>query len=306
LAAVVVYVHRTFQVAAAQLSQHDWDLRPLWLAAAGTLYVVGLSFMAWFWRRMLAAYGQHVPWPRLLRAYYVGHLGKYVPGKVMVLVLRVGALGRSVDSAWFTLLSTLLETMVMMAVGASLGAAAASVLLPLEPRLTAVVAALAVVVVIPTLPPVARRIARRARDRFWSLEREHNLNEKLTSEHSQVGQRLTWQIWASGCLAALACWILLGLSLWATLKSIGIDGIQPIADLPLTIGAVSLAVVAGFLSFLPGGFVVRDGLLMQLLAPACGEANALVAALLLRLVWLVSELVVCAILYGGMYSSRSR
>ena len=36
---------------------------------------------------------------------------------------------------------------------------------------------------------------------------------------------------------------------------------------------------------------------MQLLAPLCGEANALIAAVLVRLVWLVSELVACGILY---------
>jgi hypothetical protein len=31
----------------------------------------------------------------------------------------------------------------------------------------------------------------------------------------------------------------------------------------------------------------------------CGEANALIAAVLMRLVWLVSEVVACGILYVG-------
>jgi len=57
--------------------------------------------------------------------------------------------------------------------------------------------------------------------------------------------------------------------------------------------------VAGFMSQLPAGLGVRDALLMQLLVPACGEANALVVAVLMRLVWLVSEVVVCGILYIG-------
>ena len=39
--------------------------------------------------------------------------------------------------------------------------------------------------------------------------------------------------------------------------------------------------------------------LMQLLAPVCGDANALVAAVLMRLVWLVSEVAACGILYIG-------
>ena len=55
---------------------------------------------------------------------------------------------------------------------------------------------------------------------------------------------------------------------------------------------------------LPGGLVVRDALLMQVLASECGQANALVAALLLRLVWLVSELAICGILYVGAKSRK--
>jgi uncharacterized membrane protein YbhN (UPF0104 family) len=59
-------------------------------------------------------------------------------------------------------------------------------------------------------------------------------------------------------------------------------------------------VVLGFLSFIPGGFGVREMVLLPLLAPAFGEAGALVAAILLRLEWLVSELLVSSILYWGV------
>jgi uncharacterized membrane protein YbhN (UPF0104 family) len=95
----------------------------------------------------------------------------------------------------------------------------------------------------------------------------------------------------------------LGWSLWATLRAIGVVDLEPIRHLPLLVAAVALAVVAGFASMLPGGLGVRDALLMQLLAPHCGSANALVAAVLVRLVWLVSELAACVILYVG---ARSR
>jgi hypothetical protein len=68
-------------------------------------------------------------------------------------------------------------------------------------------------------------------------------------------------------------------------------------DLASLVAAVAVAVVAGFLSMLPGGLVVRDALLAELLAHKWGEANALIAAVLLRLVWLVTEVLVCGILY---------
>ena len=77
---------------------------------------------------------------------------------------------------------------------------------------------------------------------------------------------------------------------------VGVETLEPVSSLPLLVAAVSLAVVGGFVSMLPGGFVVRDALLLELLSPTCGSANALIASVLLRLVWLVSELTICGIL----------
>jgi uncharacterized membrane protein YbhN (UPF0104 family) len=72
-------------------------------------------------------------------------------------------------------------------------------------------------------------------------------------------------------------------------------------DLPRYTASVSLATVAGFVSFIPGGLGVRDAVLMEVLALGFAEdaaATALVSAVLLRLVWLVAELAISAILYG--------
>jgi hypothetical protein len=62
------------------------------------------------------------------------------------------------------------------------------------------------------------------------------------------------------------------------------------------VATVAIAVVAGFASMLPGGLGVRDLLLVQLLAPICGEPNALIAAAMWRLVSVLSEFVICVIL----------
>ena len=68
-------------------------------------------------------------------------------------------------------------------------------------------------------------------------------------------------------------------------------------QLPLYTASVSLAVVAGFLSGIPGGAVVREGILWVLLARQFTQPVALVAAVFLRLVWLLSELIFSGILY---------
>src|SRR5438270_7674707 len=61
---------------------------PGWLAVAAALYLAGLSFSAVFWYWLLRALGQRPRALATLRAYHVGQLGRYVPGKVVGLALR--------------------------------------------------------------------------------------------------------------------------------------------------------------------------------------------------------------------------
>jgi uncharacterized membrane protein YbhN (UPF0104 family) len=285
------------QGALAQLSRHDWSVEPGWLVVAGAFYGAGLTPMAWFWHRTLASLGQPAPWWDTLRAYYLGHLGKYVPGKALSVVLRVATVRPWVSSIRIAVVSTMMETLTMMAVGASLAAVIGLVVLRLESRLAALAAAMAIAAGLPTLPPIARRVARLGIARM-KHESDLSLPPSIPADVSASLHGINLRLLAAGWLAGTLCWVLLGFSLWATLRSIGFDEIHLLGrDLASLVAAVAVAVVAGFLSMLPGGLVVRDAMLMQLLAPLCGKANALVAAVLLRLVWLVTELVVCGILY---------
>jgi uncharacterized membrane protein YbhN (UPF0104 family) len=253
--------------------------------------------MAWFWYRALDSLGQPAPWWDTLRAYYLGHLGKYVPGKALSVVLRVAAVRPWVTSIRIAVVSTMMETLTMMAVGASLAAALSLVVLQLEPRVAALAAAMAIAAGIPTLPPVARRVARFGIARI-KQESDLNMPPSIPADVSASLHGINMRLLFAGWLAGSLCWLLLGLSLWATLRGIGVEQVHVLGrDLASLVAAVAFAVVAGFLSMLPGGLVVRDAVLMQLLAPLCGKANALVAAVLLRLVWLVTELLVCGILY---------
>ena len=59
----------------------------------------------------------------------------------------------------------------------------------------------------------------------------------------------------------------------------------------------ALAMVAGFLSLIPGGAFIREMVLTELIAPQFGDMVALVSAVVLRLVWLGGELVISGILY---------
>src|SRR5262245_35945955 len=66
-----------------------------WLCAGFGLYLVGWLPSIWFWRRLLFDFGFRPNWWDLAHAYFWGHLGKYVPGKATVLVIRAGMLKAS-------------------------------------------------------------------------------------------------------------------------------------------------------------------------------------------------------------------
>jgi glycosyltransferase 2 family protein len=75
---------------------------------------------------------------------------------------------------------------------------------------------------------------------------------------------------------------------------------------PVITAAVALATVAGFVvAVMPGGLGVREGVLMSALAPALGPARSVVAALLLRLVWVAAELIAAAVLVPMLRPARA-
>ena len=99
----------------------------------------------------------------------------------------------------------------------------------------------------------------------------------------------------------LVGWSIMGASLWATMKAMGVEGGGIVPSLAPDTAVVALATVAGFAAFVfPAGMIVREGVLAQLLvllAPQVGEAPALGAAVVFRLVSVVAESAISAILY---------
>jgi uncharacterized membrane protein YbhN (UPF0104 family) len=96
----------------------------------------------------------------------------------------------------------------------------------------------------------------------------------------------------------------MGLSLWAALAAMA--GALPEIQLnlsdvptiyPALVACIALATVAGFMSLIPGGFGVREYVVIALLAPQFGEVAAIVSAIVMRLVSILSEAAVSIILY---------
>ena len=90
---------------------------PLWLAISGVLYLAGLLACAVFYERILRSSTAPIGFLPAWRAYIVSHLGKYVPGKAMVVVLRSGMVVPYGGRASTAAIATFYETLVMMCAG---------------------------------------------------------------------------------------------------------------------------------------------------------------------------------------------
>ncbi len=289
---VIWAVHRTLIDAWQQLDEHRWQVEPIWLAVSGGLYLLGLLPAALFWLRVLSVLGQRVGLGEALRAYYIGHLGKYVPGKAMVVVIRTGLIrGQRVDTA-VAAVSVFVETLTMMAVGSFLAAAMLAFWFREQDWIVAGAVGLMIIAGLPTLPPVFRRLV--------GLVGVGKSDPAIQAKLRQLGLGTLLLGW----IAMTVGWCLLGLSYWAVLQGMGIPGLEPVGQLPRYLAAVSLAMVAGFLLLvLPGGVGVREAALVKLMIPYLSqlaphaELAAWASAALLRLVWLMSELAISGILY---------
>jgi uncharacterized membrane protein YbhN (UPF0104 family) len=292
LGLLVWAIRRTLVDAWAEISAARFFIRPEWLVVSGVLYLVGMMPCGWFWHRVLVRLGQRPTWLESQRAYFIGHLGKYVPGKALVVILRAGLVrGPRVDVT-VAAASVFVETLTQMAVGAFIAALILVVMFHDQTYLTLLAVGLMVVAALPTHPAVFVRLVRMTGLARYKPQAIETL-EKLDSATVLAA----WPMIALG-------WFVIGGSLWATLRAIGVEGADFPSDLLRLTAVASLAVVAGFLSLIPGGLGVRDLVLTTLLAPhlaAVGfpapQGTALAAAVLLRVVWLIAEVLLAAILY---------
>jgi uncharacterized membrane protein YbhN (UPF0104 family) len=272
------------------LAARSYRFHPGWLLLAAGCYLAGLAPCAWFWYQTLRAAGQRPPLLATLRAYFVGHLGKYVPGKALVVVLRAGMLRSAGADVRVAAISVFYETLTMMAVGAFLAAAALLLGMRQHPAMALLAAGLMLVALLPTLPPVFRPLVR------WAGAAGGDPTAAARLD------RLGYRNLALGWLAIGGGWLLVAASLWATLRAMDVPQaadsfVALLEQLPWLTASVALSVVAGFLSLLPGGALVRESVLYVLLQEPLGNETALVAAVVLRLVWLASEVIVA----GGLW-----
>jgi glycosyltransferase 2 family protein len=301
LALVIWGAYRTLAAAIGSLREQHWQIsqfHPVWAVVAGIVYLISQFPCAWFWHSVLLGLGQNVSLGRAARAFYIGHLGKYLPGKALVVIMRAVLVSHLHVKRSLAIVAVFYETFTTMACGAVLSAL---ILIATHREKTWLILGsfgLAALVGLPTVPFIFVRVLRVLR-----LTPPSSSSEEA-AEKVAASIALHPALLLRGWITIAIGWALMGASLWATVRAIGVDDVNLWSHLPIYTATAALAVVLGFVSMLPAGVGVRDLVLMQLLAPLLsemapnqGQALALVAAIMLRLIWLISESLLAAILY---------
>ncbi|XZE21322.1 lysylphosphatidylglycerol synthase domain-containing protein [Pirellulaceae bacterium SH449] len=229
------------------------------------------------WLAVLKAFGQSFPMLPALDAYYLGHAGKYVPGKAMVLVLRVGKLqpyGVSIKPA---ILSVFVETLTGVGTAAILGVLFLFLIdVPNWIKWSMLLAAPGAAIV---LSPYFFRLI------LFALAKS-----KIGKIPKSLSSTFTWRFMLRVCAGMAAGWLIQGTVGWLII--LGLNDSPDMLSFQIwgtAVSAVCLGAVAGFFSMLPGGAVARELVVAWLLAPILTPPVALLFALFLRIANLTGE-----------------
>ena len=293
---------------------YEHAVRWPWLVLAAALYLVGMALSGLYWHRLMGHLGASPGFAASLRTYFIATLGKYVPGKAMALVMRVGMMRAKGVPASLAGVTTFCEVLTTMAAGATLAAVLFVFFGPVAPAgnlwdtivglvhldlspdhpvdrsaLVVVCLGLAAVTLGPIFPPLVNRVAGRL---------------PLARLGPVPKLRTAWLV--EGLAQIMPAWVLMGVGLACAFQAI------PGAELPWTLpvlgrltAIMGLSYVAAFLLWTPGGLGIREFLLGLLLAPELAgrgdeewvAARVVLAVLLLRVAWTVAELLAAGALY---------
>ena len=276
-----------------ELREISFACRFEWLLPAALLYLATHTIWASFWVTLLRHQGYPCTYANGWRAYFISQYGKYIPGKVWVILIRIVILGGSKKERAIVGVTATYEALTSMAAGAILGA----ILLPiLDIDLLGFGAQNYVLVAIALIPLgvglLHRLIVRIARKKLGPDVHLPNMSILVLLR---------------GLLQASLGWLLLGLSVWMIVQAVRPETVDITGESWIRLTAINcLSYVLGFIVLIaPAGGGVREWVLKVLLAHELvsstslpvAEGLAVVIALMVRLVWTVAELILALILY---------
>ncbi len=236
------------------------------------------------WRTLVADFGSPLPLPAAGRVFFLGQLGKYLPGSVWPVLAQM-ELGRDYGVRRS---SSAAAATLMLVLAAVTGTGVAVAVLPLagggllaEYRWVALAAVPLLALLVPAVQQWVARVGGQLIRRDLALPR---------TTARGMGRAGFWM---------LVAWVFFGLHLHLLVASTCGCGD---ASFLLSVGVFALAWVAGFLFIIaPAGAGVREGVLVLGLAAVLDPGAALLVALASRVLLTAADLTLAA---GGVLAAR--
>jgi uncharacterized membrane protein YbhN (UPF0104 family) len=229
------------------------------------------------WRAILTDLGSPLPLPAALRVFFLGQLGKYVPGSVWPVLAQM-ELGKEHGVPKSRSGTVGLLTVALSLVAGLLTAAVTLPFTSADALSEYWFAFLAVPVLGLGLVPA---IANPVLDRLLRLARRGGLEQGLSGRG--MAQALAWAVVAWGFFGAQV-WLLVDVLAPADAS---VHGLQAYV---LSVGAFALAWTAGFLFVIaPAGAGIREAVLVVALSPVLDREQALLVALVSRAVMTLGD-----------------
>jgi glycosyltransferase 2 family protein len=246
---VVWQLYKAWQKVGEKHLTIDWS----WGAVALAGFAGSMVTSALVWRFLTRRMGDRSPALPLLASYTYSQMGKYIPGKVVLLLMRIERTSRFGMTPSTCTLSTLLENALYMISGGLIGMTAI-VRITREidnPQTRALLWPVTILAVLLLMAACSPRV-------FYGLV--NRLLRKMKKPEVLPRDRLRAPTLALAVVAFIPCWCFGGLAMWGSLRCVSPVSV-PLSDCWWFAGAYALSVIIGMASLLPGGTGIRDAAL---------------------------------------------
>jgi uncharacterized membrane protein YbhN (UPF0104 family) len=246
-----------------------------WLVVAILATIMNVTLAGMVWRTVLADLGSKLSLPVAARIFFVGQLGKYLPGSVWPVVMQ-SELGRDHK---VPRRRTATATMVAMLLSVTSALVVVLLAVPLAPKAVPKGFGWAVLLVIPAVVLLHPAVLGWLVDRVLRLVGREGLPERTS-----IRGTLLATLWAVGS------WVGAGLQVWALAVPLGAPA--DLRNAVLLIGGYALAWAVGFVVIVaPAGAGVREVILGAVLAQVLDDRGAVVVVVLLsRVLFTLADL----------------
>ncbi|MBR5759322.1 MAG: flippase-like domain-containing protein [Thermoguttaceae bacterium] len=305
---IVAWIARQLQKSWTEIVQYKWSPQYGWLTLSALLYLLAFLPSASFWFLSLRWLGQKPNYWLAIKSFYFSQLGKYIPGKAMVVLIRSDMISGPNVRAGIAAVSVFYETLTMMGSGAFIAALIVLCCFREHWFFSCLALGVALVSLIPLTPPVFIKILQILR----IGKNDPHVQESL--------KRLKFSCLIKGFFLMTILWLFFGLSLWSAILGLGLTPQPLLIALPRYISVVALAMTLGFaVPISPGGLGIREAVLSALLIPyftlilaepsnadwiVSPEATSTIVSLVQRITSILAEIGFVALVFLGSTVSK--